>query len=251
MPAERGRPLQPDQAPVDRVAALVEERVEGLARRLQRVGGGGRGGDRRDRPGLLRVQHGLEQGLLAVEVVVHRAAGDLAGGRDVLQRSSGVPARAEQPGGLPEQRRPGGLGVQLPPTPDLLHALSVVTYTEYVRSAVYVSSGAAVMSQTMPPPVYDPFAPGFTDDPYPQYAALRAGAPAGRHPLGFWLLTRYEDVSALLRANMSVEDSNVTDRELIELREQMFGPEDEQARARNRSMLDRDPPDHTRLRRLV
>ena len=107
------------------------------------------------------------------------------------------------------------------------------------------------MSQTMPPPVYDPFAPGFTDDPYPQYAALRAGAPAGRHPLGFWLLTRYEDVSALLRANMSVEDSNVTDRELIELREQMFGPEDEQARARNRSMLDRDPPDHTRLRRLV
>jgi cytochrome P450 len=105
------------------------------------------------------------------------------------------------------------------------------------------------MSQTMPPPVYDPFAPGFTDDPYPQYAALRAGAPAGRHPLGFWLLTRYEDVSALLRANMSVEDRNVTDRELIELREQMFGEETEGARVR--SMLDRDPPDHTRLRRLV
>jgi cytochrome P450 len=106
------------------------------------------------------------------------------------------------------------------------------------------------MSQTMPPPVYDPFAPGFTDDPYPQYAALRAGAPVGRHPLGFWLLTRYEDVSALLRANMSVEDRNVTDRELIELREQMFG-EEAPARTRNRSMLDRDPPDHTRLRRLV
>ena len=33
------------------------------------------------------------------------------------------------------------------------------------------------MSQTMPPPVFDPFAPGFTDDPYPQYAALRTGAP--------------------------------------------------------------------------
>jgi hypothetical protein len=45
------------------------------------------------------------------------------------------------------------------------------------------------MSQTMPPPVFDPFAPGFTDDPYPQYAALRSGAPAGRHPLGFFLLT--------------------------------------------------------------
>jgi cytochrome P450 len=105
------------------------------------------------------------------------------------------------------------------------------------------------MSQTMPPPVFDPFAPGFTDDPYPQYAALRAGAPAGRHPLGFWLLTRYEDVAALLRANMSVEDANITDRGLLELREQMFGEEPEGSRVR--SMLDRDPPDHTRLRRLV
>src|SRR5215471_7006755 len=105
------------------------------------------------------------------------------------------------------------------------------------------------MSQTMPPPVFDPFAPGFTDDPYPQYATLRSGAPAGRHPLGFWLLTRYEDVSGLLRAGMSVEDRNITDRDLIELREQMYG--EEAARPRGLSMLDRDPPDHTRLRRLV
>ena len=104
------------------------------------------------------------------------------------------------------------------------------------------------MSQTMPPPVFDPFAPGFTDDPYPQYAALRGGAPAGRHPFGFWLLTRYEDVSGLLRAGMSVEDGSITDRELIELRKQLYG---EEARRRGISMLDRDPPDHTRLRRLV
>jgi cytochrome P450 len=105
------------------------------------------------------------------------------------------------------------------------------------------------MSQTMPPPVFDPFAPGFTDNPYPQYAALRGGAPAGRHPLGFFLLTRYEDVSGLLRAGMSVEDRNITDRQLIELREQLYG--EEAARPRGISMLDRDPPDHTRLRRLV
>ena len=105
------------------------------------------------------------------------------------------------------------------------------------------------MSQTMPPPVFDPFAPGFTDDPYPQYAALRTGAPAGRHPLGFFLLTRYEDVSGLLRASMSVEDRNITDRQLIELREQVYG--EEAPRRGGISMLDRDPPDHTRLRRLV
>lgn len=105
------------------------------------------------------------------------------------------------------------------------------------------------MSQTLPPPVFDPFAPGFTDDPYPQYAALRAGAPVYRHPLGFWLLTRYEDVSWLLRAGLSVEDRNITDRQLLELREQLLG--EEAARPRGLSMLDRDPPDHTRLRRLV
>jgi cytochrome P450 len=126
-----------------------------------------------------------------------------------------------------------------------------------VKSTVYVNDrlrdfrleGAAVMSRTLPPPVFDPFAPGFTDDPYPQYTALRAGAPAGRNPLGFWLLTRYDDVSGLLRAGMSVEDGNITDRELLSLREQVFGEEPEGSRAR--SMLDRDPPDHTRLRRLV
>jgi cytochrome P450 len=105
------------------------------------------------------------------------------------------------------------------------------------------------MSQTLPPPLFDPFAPGFTDDPYPQYAALRAQAPVYQHPIGFWLLTRYDDVSWLLRAGLSVEDRNITDSPFLELREQMYG--DDAPRSGGVSMLDRDPPDHTRLRRLV
>jgi len=104
------------------------------------------------------------------------------------------------------------------------------------------------MSQTLPPPLFDPFAPGFTDDPYPQYAALRAGAPVYAHPFGFWLLTSYEAVSWLLRANLSVEERNVAASPFTELREQMYGEADG---PRGVSMLDRDPPDHTRLRRLV
>jgi cytochrome P450 len=104
------------------------------------------------------------------------------------------------------------------------------------------------MSQTLPPPLFDPFAPGFTDDPYPQYAALRAEAPVYRHPLGFWLLTGYEDVSWLLRSGMSVEDRNIADRQLLDLREQVRGDVPPRGGV---SMLDRDPPDHTRLRRLV
>jgi cytochrome P450 len=105
------------------------------------------------------------------------------------------------------------------------------------------------VSEALPPPVFDPFAPGFTDDPYPQYAALRAAAPVYQHPFGFWLLTSYEGVSWLLRAGLSVEDRNIAPSPMLELREQMYG--EEGARRRGVSMLDRDPPDHTRLRRLV
>jgi cytochrome P450 len=103
----------------------------------------------------------------------------------------------------------------------------------------------------MPPPLFDPFAPGFTDDPYPHYATVREQAPVYQHPFGFWLLTGYEDVSWLLRApGLSVEDDNVAaDSVLRQMREDMYG--DGAPRASELSMLDRDPPDHTRLRKLV
>ena len=102
-----------------------------------------------------------------------------------------------------------------------------------------------------PPPLFDPFAPGFTDDPYPQYAVMRARAPVYQHPFGFWLLTSYDDVGWLLRApGLSVEDGNVAaDSMLRQIREEVYG--DGAPRSNGLSMLDRDPPDHTRLRRLV
>jgi cytochrome P450 len=106
------------------------------------------------------------------------------------------------------------------------------------------------VTETLPPPLFDPFAPGFTDDPYPQYAAVREQAPVYQHPFGFWLLTSYAGVSWLLRAGLSVEDGNVAaDSLLRQMREEMYG--DGAPRASARSMLDRDAPDHTRLRRLV
>ena len=106
------------------------------------------------------------------------------------------------------------------------------------------------MTETMPPPLFDPFAPGFADDPYPQYATMREQAPVYAHPFGFWLITRYDDVSWLLRAGLSVEDGNVAPGSLLrQVREEMYGTEVPRASAL--SMLDRDPPDHTRLRKLV
>ena len=104
------------------------------------------------------------------------------------------------------------------------------------------------MTETLP--LFDPFAPGFTDDPYPQYAVMRAQAPVYQHPFGFWLLTGYEGVSWLLRAGLSVEDENLASDSLLrQMREATFG--DVAPRETAVSMLDRDPPDHTRLRRLV
>ena len=107
------------------------------------------------------------------------------------------------------------------------------------------------MTETIPPQLFDPFAPGFADDPYPQYATMREQAPVYQHPFGFWLLTGYEEVSWLLRApGLSVEDDNVAADSLMrQLREEMYG--DGAPRGGALSMLDRDPPDHTRLRKLV
>src|SRR5215831_13693091 len=120
------------------------------------------------------------------------------------------------------------------------------------RAAPRTQAKEPTVTETLPTPLFDPFAPGFTDDPYPQYAVMRAQAPVYEHPFGFWLLTGYEEVSWLLRAGLSVEDRNMAaDSLLRQMRDQMYGAADEAPRASAVSMLDRDPPDHTRLRRLV
>ncbi|GHH93674.1 cytochrome P450 [Streptomyces capillispiralis] len=98
-------------------------------------------------------------------------------------------------------------------------------------------------------PLFNPFAEGFTDNPYPQYATLRETAPVYPHPMGFWVVTRYEDVFGLLRSGASVELRNVDSSGLESLRQK-----DESRKTPlidGFSMIDRDAPDHTRLRRLV
>jgi cytochrome P450 len=94
--------------------------------------------------------------------------------------------------------------------------------------------------------LFNPFLPGFTDDPYPHYQRMRELDPIHSHPFGFWLVSRYTDVTTLLRANLSVEYRSLADGPIAEQAAQMSG-----GGALNISMLDRDPPDHTRLRRLV
>src|SRR5262245_51679830 len=89
--------------------------------------------------------------------------------------------------------------------------------------------------------VFDPTDRAFVTDPYPTYRRLRAEDPVHHSPLGYWIVTRYEDVLRVLR------DPAFT-RETITARgATRFGA----ATPAGLSMADRDPPHHTRLRGLV
>lgn len=95
--------------------------------------------------------------------------------------------------------------------------------------------------------LFNPFLPGFIEDPYPHYQRMRDVDPVHEHPLGFWLVSRYDDVAALLRADLSVEARNLAAGLVADQARALI----EAGSTRRLSMLDRDPPDHTRLRRLV
>ncbi|GAB1541466.1 cytochrome P450 [Scytonema sp. NUACC21] len=92
----------------------------------------------------------------------------------------------------------------------------------------------------------------FQANPYPTYAYLRKNAPiyqvmqSNGRPL--WLVTRYEDAIAVLRDPRFVKDfrNAIMPEELAEL-----PPDEPTLTLLERSMLDSDPPNHTRLRGLV
>jgi len=97
--------------------------------------------------------------------------------------------------------------------------------------------------------VYNPFEPGFIEDPYSRYAAMRDADPVHHSPLEFWGIFRYEDIARFLRdPSLSVEDRNATPTPLDAMAAEVLG---DRADRGSRSMLSRDPPDHTRLRKLV
>jgi cytochrome P450 len=90
------------------------------------------------------------------------------------------------------------------------------------------------------------FTPTMFDDPYPVYARLRAEAPVLFVPqFRMWLVSRHDDVHHVLRSvdafssvNTSVD--HVRDPRLREGVEQL-----------SRAIIYLDPPDHTRLRKLI
>jgi unspecific monooxygenase len=100
--------------------------------------------------------------------------------------------------------------------------------------------------------MFDPWDPAFVADPYPAYAELRTrGRVHYYEPTDQWLVPHHADVSALLR------DRRLGRTYQHRFTHEEFGrtappPEHEPFHTLNdHGMLDLEPPDHTRIRRLV
>ncbi len=99
---------------------------------------------------------------------------------------------------------------------------------------------------------FNPMAASFRADPYPFYRRLREHDPIHRcRPADGWVLSRYEDVSAVLRdPGFSADERNLTRYAPEAARMARAGVPDPYA-TDTMSMLRLDPPDHARLRSLV
>jgi cytochrome P450 len=98
---------------------------------------------------------------------------------------------------------------------------------------------------------YNPFEPGFAENPYPHYRAMREHEPVHQSPFGIWVLFQYDDVLRFLRdPSLSVEDANAKPTVLDQLADDALGSDRDREQG-SRAMLNRDLPDHTRLRKLV
>jgi cytochrome P450 len=87
---------------------------------------------------------------------------------------------------------------------------------------------------------FDPRNPAIKDNPYPALNRLRESYPVHRAPPGYYRVSRYADVARMLKEVKS--GVRTTEGKLPFTNESGF---------ERTFMLQRDPPDHTRLRRLV
>jgi cytochrome P450 len=103
-------------------------------------------------------------------------------------------------------------------------------------------------------PVFDPFDPSWSSNPFPLYADLRRRSPIHRNEMGFWVLSRHADCLAVLREKRASSDTlNMDQGGMPEEFRRPVEPDSPEAvgLAAMRPLLFRDPPDHTRLRGLV
>ena len=89
----------------------------------------------------------------------------------------------------------------------------------------------------------DPFEEGFRDDPYPALHGLRERDPVNLTPVGTWRISRYDDVARIFREAK-------TSQTLSSGESPNFDPLDKRGSFLE-FMLNKDDPEHLRLRRLA
>jgi cytochrome P450 len=98
-----------------------------------------------------------------------------------------------------------------------------------------------------PVPASELYTDAFAADPYPTFARLRSDAPVcpvSSPRFDSYLITGFDDAKAALTDPRLSKDLYGPDRHYLRL----FGPNSE---GLNKNMLNSDPPEHTRLRRIV
>jgi hypothetical protein len=96
-------------------------------------------------------------------------------------------------------------------------------------------------------PLFNPLSPEFIRDPYPHYERLRTTDPMHLTPFGMFVASRHAEASLVLRDKRFGKDN-------VERLKRRYGPqimEEPAFRSLSLTMLQQDPPDHTRLRGLV
>jgi len=97
--------------------------------------------------------------------------------------------------------------------------------------------------------LFNPFDPAFRANPYPFYDVLRERAPVYFSPFETVVLSRYDDIAVTLRSSDFSRDiekhANAPTSPIANRRRERGGDDS------GKSILNLDPPDHTRLRRLV
>ncbi|MGY3038396.1 cytochrome P450 [Bradyrhizobium sp. USDA 4354] len=96
-------------------------------------------------------------------------------------------------------------------------------------------------------PLFNPLSPDFIRDPYPHYERLRTLDPIHVTPFGQFVTSRHAEVSLVMRDKRFGKD-------FVERTTRRYGPnimEEPVFRNLGHTMLQADPPDHTRLRGLV
>ena len=107
----------------------------------------------------------------------------------------------------PSQRMAGHQGVS-----------SRVAVTSVILQDVRARAYCRAMADQVTAPTLDPFAPGFFENPYAQYAAIRDAGRVHRTLFGPWMLTHWEHVHQLLRdPTTSVEDRNAPESQFSDL----------------------------------